>query len=1263
MPDNVKSDIFSTETDHRTAFALTLEKIADKLNSKLDKIPEILYSVLIWPCHTSTVPQIFSIKSTREINDFFTQNFKLIRETILTDGKKIGIFSVVSLQKKLSFLSSIPQLNSIFVFPISHKGSTAFVCLLSNFRYIKGDPLPAFLQPLHKEIISVPIRDVSAQNTLPDKSVLWAKDTIHRITQYLKIIRNINQLIVREKDKFRLLEKSCSLLEKNENVDFAAILETSSSGTIQEVYTRNVFLSAENLMQAQLMKRIRQIISSEKKFFYADDTFAQILGLSAKTTVIFPIRHKDYTLGLLLLGFKEQDALNSEEISLFVELASDLAYALHMFELEEENARIAQAIEFINQEIEGNNSEEILNSLITNIARSLSANLVFVGQLINEMGKRKIRTISVYHENKQPKNFEIDLEKSACFNVIEKGACVYGRELDMEFSGDRIFKMEEVQGYVGAPLKGVGGEVVGVLVALTKNQIANPRLMRKVIQVFAHRAEVELFRLKSEQKLKESEQRYRDIFQNSPFGIYRTTVDGKALIANPALLNLLGYASLDELKNKDIASHIYFDKKQRDEFLEKILKSDRYVMFDSVFKKKDGTAVYVRQRAMAVRDEQGNVKYIEGTVENITERKEQEEYIRYQNKLLEFASDAIIGTDGNYRIKFWNKSAEKLYGWKAEEVIGKKIDQVIQMDIPFEKRLEIRNIAKKRGRWRGEVVQYDRFGRKLNIEMSISDLRDEEGKVLASVGINRDISEKIKYEEALRTSEESYRGLFDSVMEAIYIQAPDGTFLDVNEGAVRMYGYSKNELIGKTPADVAAPGRNDLNKVLEQFKKALAGEPQQFEFWGRRANGEEFPKNVRLYKGKYFGQDVVIALAEDITEKKKLEEDKKNLERQVHQNQRLETIGTLAGGIAHDFNNILTPILGYAEMIKMALSNNPKLRNKADQIIKASLRARDLIQQILTFSRQIDQQVKPVYIQHIINEATHLLRASIPSTIKLKKEIDKSCMPVMADPAQLHQVLINLCTNAYQAMEETGGELFIGLKQVHVDNGMANIHPGLKPGIYNQLIVSDTGEGMEPWVLERIFEPFFTTKGVGKGTGLGLSVVHGIIKNYHGEITVYSEKNKGTVFHVYLPVADIKEIHEVERNENIPHGNEHILIVDDEPSVLELEQQMLHYFGYKTHGLVESNKVLDELMANPRKYQMLITDLTMPNLTGRELAARVRAQFPNLPIIMITGYSEELTDDIKEKYGIQAILMKPVVASELAKTVRQVLDFHKKYDI
>ncbi len=1211
----------------------------------------------------------------------------------------------------------------------------------------------------------------------------YLRQTEH-VNRILLTIRTINQLIVREKNEATLLTKICRLLIQSGDFKYAWIARLNQDGETEEFYQAGFFNKKTQRKNEFVKSCISKAMNSRNCLISilhpADDSAASLQAANKENTtraLVAPLQYQKRTMGVLCVGLDKTFNFSTEEEEILFELAADIAFALHIIEIEEQNKKIEQAVNFINKKVTGVTTHEVLKSLATNIARSIKADYVFITEIMNET-EESIKIVACYGDGKIAENEVHALKGTPCENVINQKTRVYPEKIAELFPDDDLIKTLNAEGYIGTPLRKPDGKVIGTLVALTKSKIKNATLKRNVLEIFAHRVGVELQRFKMEEQLKESEYRYRTIFENSPFGIYRSTLDGRVIIANPALIKMLGFDSLEDLKKRDIDREGYYHKKNRLEFIKRVMSTDEFIVHESVWRKKDGSPIPVREKARAVKDSAGNLLYFEGTVEDITEQKEKEERILYQNQLLAAAQDAILATDLNFKITYWNRSAEKLYGWKAEEVLGKRIDEIVKMRMTTKERLRIRKIATEKGFWRGEVIQFNRQGEELVIDMSIGLMHDSEGKPVAIVGINRDISEKRKFEEALKASEASYRGLFNSVKEAIYIQAEDGSFLDVNEGAEKMYGYPRSYFIGKSPVDVAAPGKNDMHKVFEHFRKALQGEPQQFEFWGRRSNGEAFPKNVRLYKGQYFGQNVVIALAqditeqkrveerlreltdaieqspvsviitdlegkieyvnpkftqvsgyeysevigekpnilksglmpqkvyeeiwstissgkvwqgellnkrkdgtlfweyarisaiknekgeiqhylaikEDITERKKLEEDKKLLQKQLHQNQRLETIGTLAGGIAHDFNNILTPILGYAEIIKMSVVEDPKLQDKANQIIKAALRARDLIRQVLTFSRQIDHQPKPVYLQHIVTEAYNLLRASIPSTIILEKSIDKSCPPVMADPAQMHQVLMNLCTNAYQAMEKNGGQLSITLRQIAVDEITAKHHPGLNEQTYVRLSVSDTGEGMEPWVIERIFEPFFTTKGVGKGTGLGLSVVHGIVKNCGGDIIVYSEKGKGTVFHVYLPVADVRQIEEAKEKVPIPKGGENILLVDDEPSVLELEKQMLAYFGYKVTTVLDSTKVLAKLRKNPDKYQLLITDLTMPNMTGLQLSQLIRRHFPDLPIILITGYGQQLTEDLQKNYGIRSILMKPVVAAELAKAVRKVLD-------
>ena len=380
-------------------------------------------------------------------------------------------------------------------------------------------------------------------------------------------------------------------------------------------------------------------------------------------------------------------------------------------------------------------------------------------------------------------------------------------------------------------------------------------------------------------------------------------------------------------------------------------------------------------------------------------------------------------------------------------------------------------------------------------------------------------------------------------------------------------------------------------------------------------------------------------------------------ERQMQQVLKLQAIGTLAGGIAHDFNNILFPIIGYAEITMDDVPEDGPTRRNLEEIIKAANRAKDLVQQILTFSRQNGRERKPVRVQTIVDEALRLLRASIPKTIEIDCELDESCRPILGDPSQIHQVVMNLGTNAYQAMQETGGRLAVRLTQTQIGYEETRKRMGIKMGPHLHLTVSDEGVGMEPMVLERIFEPYYTTKEPGKGTGLGLSVIHGIIKNHGGFITVESSPGRGSTFHVYIPTLDDVEIETAEAPlQSGPSGNEHILLVDDEPQIADMGRQMLGRLGYRVTALTSSAEALDTFSEHPERFDLLITDMTMPLMTGDRLAQRAWELRPGLPVILCTGYNEMISEEKALTMGIRKFLLKPVDMNELAAAVRSALD-------
>jgi signal transduction histidine kinase/ActR/RegA family two-component response regulator len=395
-------------------------------------------------------------------------------------------------------------------------------------------------------------------------------------------------------------------------------------------------------------------------------------------------------------------------------------------------------------------------------------------------------------------------------------------------------------------------------------------------------------------------------------------------------------------------------------------------------------------------------------------------------------------------------------------------------------------------------------------------------------------------------------------------------------------------------------------------------------------------------------------LMREIEIRKKFEIERAELEKQLFQLQKMETIGTLAGGIAHDFNNILTPILGYTDMAREELPEESNLRFDLEQINNAALRGKDLVQQILTFSREVDFEKKPIQIQPIVAEVLNLLKSSFPPTVRIKQDLDLQAGTVLADPTHIHQIVMNLCTNANHAMMQSGGILNLKLDSVTIKKQSAI--PNLKHGDYVRLTISDTGYGMDIKTKERIFEPFFTRKEVGSGSGLGLSVVHGIVNNYGGAIIVDSEPGRGTIFMIYLPKYS-NELADTNISAIKPiKGNEYILFVDDEPEITFMGKKMLENLGYKVSIKSDSLSALEEFRKNPGKFALLVTDQNMPLMSGTQIAAQMRSVNPGLKVIIITGFAENLSEDELSRSGVSEVILKPMRLDEFSKVIRKVLD-------
>ena len=516
-----------------------------------------------------------------------------------------------------------------------------------------------------------------------------------------------------------------------------------------------------------------------------------------------------------------------------------------------------------------------------------------------------------------------------------------------------------------------------------------------------------------------------------------------------------------------------------------------------------------------------------------------------------------------------------------------------------------------------------------------------------------DVTERKAAKNALERKENLYRGLFENSGAATILLGEDGIITMCNNEFCRLSGYSREEVVGKMHWASFFP-QEELPRLRQYHKRRTLGlyAPQLYEIKVLTRQGEirHMYNRVVLVEGS---KDRISSLL-DITDLVRIRKEKKKLETSLRQSHKMEAIGALAGGIAHDFNNILFPILGFTEMALEQTSQDDPNRENLDEILKAALRAKALVGQILTFSRQSNESLKPIRLKPVLEDVLSLIRAAVPSYIKISQHLDKDSGVVFADPNQIHQVAMNLCTNAFQAMRGSGGELKVSLGQVELDGRDGQ---GLAPGKYVRFSVSDTGHGMSQEVLEHLFEPYFTTKKEGEGTGMGLATAHGIIRKHGGAIRIFSQPGQGSRFDVLIPAA-LTNSEETPQTEPglAPTGSGRVLLVDDEVQVLDLTYQMLKRLGYEVRAFASSTEALSAFRESPRAFDLVLTDMTMPDITGDKLAEEILHLRPGIPVIMCTGFSERLSREKAREIGIADYILKPVIMKHLAQAIHKALE-------
>ena len=767
---------------------------------------------------------------------------------------------------------------------------------------------------------------------------------------------------------------------------------------------------------------------------------------------------------------------------------------------------------------------------------------------------------------------------------------------------------------------------------------------------------------RSEKEARLNHAKYMELVESANSIIMRRDISGQITFLNKFAQNFFGYRK-DEILGKNVIGTIVPEVERSGRDLKAMIEDmgkrpERYTNCENENMRANGDRVWIAWTNKPIRDEHGRFTEMLCIGNDITERKLAEEAKKESEERLEVLAKAtfegIAFIDGSVVIDA-NPQLAQMHQYDLSELIGKPLADLVA---PEGRELARQNVeAGYEGRYQNRLLRKD--GSTIVVETQAKHF-EYRGRTIR-VSVVRDISERKRAEEAVAR---------EAKLEVQLAQT-----LEITGAMIWEYRFHEQEywldktackMLGIEPEDMPISRKiwverflhpDDLRNSESVFSRLISGENLAAEIRHRYKNQKTgewrwVHAHAAVSEKDADGRALrLVGTAMDFTDSHRLEE-------QLAQSQKLEAIGTLAGGIAHDFNNILAAIIGYSEILTLFhIPKDSPARPDLDQVLRAAYRAKDLVGQILILSRKTELEKKPVLVSPIVREALKFLRSTLPATIEIRQSIESDMGKVLADATQIHQVVMNLCTNAGHAMAERGGVLGIRLDEADLDAPAAEKFQDLDPGPYLRLVVTDTGIGMNRATLERIFEPYFTTKEQGAGTGLGLAVTHGIIKNHRGAITVESEPGKGATFEVLLPRLAAEPVEFAnDVSLSIPGGNEHVLFIDDEEALVNMAQSSLGNLGYSVIVETGGNKALEVFRSNPESFDIVITDLTMPGMTGIELAERLKSVRPEIPIILCSGSIDESLREKAKSLGINDFLPKPVGVHALAEAVRRVLD-------
>jgi PAS domain S-box-containing protein len=721
---------------------------------------------------------------------------------------------------------------------------------------------------------------------------------------------------------------------------------------------------------------------------------------------------------------------------------------------------------------------------------------------------------------------------------------------------------------------------------------------------------------------------------------------------NKAGEQLVGYPREDMLGKTD---YDFFSKEEADFFTHKdrqVLESKELLDIpEEIISNRRQEERILHTKKIPILDENGAPQYLLGISEDITERKRAEEKILRSDQHLRLHREqsplGFLEFDEDFCILEWNAACERIFGYTRQEAIGFRAKDLILPEEVHDLCDGIyRSLMRLTGGEHSINKNITKDGRIIICEWFNTTLKDKDGNAIGVASICNDITAKMQAEESIRKLSKAV----EQSPISIVITDVKGRIEFVNTKFTQITGYAYDEAIGRNPR-ILQSGKSPVEEYRRLWETISSGGIWQGEFINRKKTGELFFEQATIAPIRDADNVIThyVALKEDISDRKKLEDQL----RQVH---KMEAIGQMAGGIAHDFNNILSAITGYTELSLSVLKPDSQVFEYLTQVMEASGRAKDLINQILMFSREASQELRPIRIDSPVKEALKLIRATIPPTIEIHSQLMSNVYAV-ADPTQIHQIVMNLCTNAAYAMKETGGILEVHLTETTADPGdNPKLYPDAAPGVYIRLAVSDQGDGIDGQYIHRIFDPFFTTKKRGEGTGMGLSVVHGIVKSYGGFLYVHSRLGEGSTFEILIPAQKPTAPRDAIAEMAVPTGSESILFVDDETMIVDIIKRMLETLGYRVVARTSGIEALEAFKNNPKEVDLVVTDLTMPKMSGLDLAEEILRIRPGMPILLCTGFDVTMDEKKVAARGLRGIIFKPILRRDMAIMVRNALD-------